>query len=814
VSGLLTRPAPPAPPAPPGGNGARPIGIAEPPAPSRAAESGPIRVAAFAALAAFGALHWTRLVVDPPTGRLVAVVAVATAAAAGLLVIGRLRPAALRLAAAAAIALVGLLLGLVVTGLQARLLLPANWSELIDGIDRGLSGIRAAGWPYDGPDPWVRLTILLGAPALVALAATLAFWPARRGQVVLRAAGLVVLLVLYGTAVTEHDPGAPLLRGLVLLMLVGAWLWAPRLAPREAATGAAVVLAAGIVAMPLSVRLDGDRPWWDYRAWDWFGGGGAVTFDWTHRYGPLDWPREGTTMLNVRASRPHYWKAQTLDSFDGVRWVRTERNDGIRRRLELPPRGSPDERWEYGEFNPRWAERIGFTVRSLGSSLVIGAGITFAVQGVDAAISVDGTSRLRDGALEEGDTYSVSAYVPDPTPAQLAGAPSGYPFELRQYTEVALPGTGRGGTSETGLPNGLPNPRAVVQVPLRDEPTYGSPRPGEPAVGTSLGERAFGTPRAERRLLASGYGRMYRLARRLTDGTPTAYDAVRAVERHLKTGYRYFERVPRHDLPLDAFLFEDRQGYCQQFSGAMALMLRMAGIPARVATGFTRGSFNRSTREWRVRDLDAHSWVEVYFSGIGWVNFDPTPATAPAEGQTPGLGGAGPGGSPRIEPQDDAPAPGSEQSAQADNPGSGGGGAIPWLPPLLIGVLGLGAAIALWVRGAWLRRAFPPEGVAELQLAELHRALDKLGWAVPGGVTLLALERRLARAAGPASARYAARLRAHRYEPAAPRPPGRSDRRALRRELGSAGGLRGRLRALLAIPPGGPRSSRSPFREL
>ena len=68
----------------------------------------------------------------------------------------------------------------------------------------------------------------------------------------------------------------------------------------------------------------------------------------------------------------------------------------------------------------------------------------------------------------------------------------------------------------------------------------------------------------------------------------------------------------------------------------MALMLRMAGIPARVSTGFAPGSLNADTGEWRVRDLDAHSWVEVSFPDIGWVPFDPTPPVAPAESQSGG----------------------------------------------------------------------------------------------------------------------------------------------------------------------------------
>ena len=87
----------------------------------------------------------------------------------------------------------------------------------------------------------------------------------------------------------------------------------------------------------------------------------------------------------------------------------------------------------------------------------------------------------------------------------------------------------------------------------------------------------------------------------------------------------------------------------------MALLLRMAGIPARVATGFTSGALDRKAKEYVVRDLDAHSWVEVWFPGYGWVTFDPTPAAAPPRspgattaaarrrrpGDAPDLGGGG-----------------------------------------------------------------------------------------------------------------------------------------------------------------------------
>ena len=756
-----------------------------------------LRLCAFGALAAFGAAHWVLLVENAPAGRTLLVVLTAVGGGAVLALLDRLPyPRPLIWGLAALVAVATLLIGLMAAGLPGRLLLPEHWAELTDGLDRGLAGIQGVEWPYDGPDPWIRLTLLLGAPLLLALAATLAFWPARRAAPVLRIAGLAVLLLFYGAAVTEHDPGSALGRGLVLLLLVAAYLWLPRLPPREAAAGAAVVASIGVLSLPLAAVLDGEGAWWDYQAWSWFGEGKVVTFNWSHEYGPLDWPRDGTTLMNVSADRPHYWKAETLDAFDGFRWYRSGDIEQARTGAEIPFDRflSSGAEWDYGEYNGAWDETIDFTVRSLSSNLVVGAGITYGVDGVRATSYADGTTRLIGGeVLRQGDTYTIDAYAPDPSADQMRGAPSGYPSSLISYTGISLPNPGESATEGTSLQGGAAREAATelrqrVFVPLRGNPLSGD---GATAATTALQE--------------SGYGRMYELAQELTADQPTGYDAVKAVERHLQANYAYSERVPTRPLPLAGFLFEDERGYCQQFSGAMALMLRMSGIPARVAAGFSPGSYNKDTKEYRVRDLDAHSWVEVWFTGIGWVPFDPTPAAAPAQSQSSASAtsaAAADAGEVRVGGAGVAPERVAGGAAEAGGDDSGAN-------TLVVGALLL--IVALAAAGAFVvservRRvhSLGPSERADVQLRELRGTLLKLGWDLPATTTLLGLERRLGRFAGPRSAAYAGALRATRYDPREPPGPSLHERRAVRREL-TRGNLRDRLRGLLAMPPGGPR---------
>src|SRR4029077_10720080 len=101
-----------------------------------------------------------------------------------------------------------------------------------------------------------------------------------------------------------------------------------------------------------------------------------------------------------------------------------------------------------------------------------------------------------------------------------------------------------------------------------------------------------------------------------------------AMESYLRTKFGYTLQLPRtfpRD-PLANFLFERKQGHCEYFATSMAVMLRTLGIPSRIVNGFRTGEFNDLTSQYLVRASNAHSWVEAYFPGYGWISFDPTPA--------------------------------------------------------------------------------------------------------------------------------------------------------------------------------------------
>ncbi len=128
------------------------------------------------------------------------------------------------------------------------------------------------------------------------------------------------------------------------------------------------------------------------------------------------------------------------------------------------------------------------------------------------------------------------------------------------------------------------------------------------------------------------------LAAQITAGLETPYDKALAVTKYLRENIQYVpvleEGPPSNHEPIDWFLFEAKTGFCNYYSTAEIILLRSLGIPARWAAGYAQGEFvndptlelSSGQRIYFVRQRDAHAWPEVYFNGLGWVEFEPTVA--------------------------------------------------------------------------------------------------------------------------------------------------------------------------------------------
>jgi len=137
--------------------------------------------------------------------------------------------------------------------------------------------------------------------------------------------------------------------------------------------------------------------------------------------------------------------------------------------------------------------------------------------------------------------------------------------------------------------------------------------------------------------------RVRALAEHITAGARSNYDKVVAIEAWLGRHTSYSIAAPltpaRHDV-VDDFLFRSKVGWCEQIASSLVVLLRITGVPTRLATGFVPGEWDPILRDYRVRELDAHAWAEVWFPSIGWVPFDPT-ANVPLAGEAgPAQGGA------------------------------------------------------------------------------------------------------------------------------------------------------------------------------
>jgi transglutaminase-like putative cysteine protease len=138
------------------------------------------------------------------------------------------------------------------------------------------------------------------------------------------------------------------------------------------------------------------------------------------------------------------------------------------------------------------------------------------------------------------------------------------------------------------------------------------------------------------------------LAHKVAGEQADPYDKAETIESFLRTTYRYAPTVrapPAGRDPVDFFLFDLKEDFCEYFASSMVVMLREMGVPSRVVEGYTAGTLDPATGKFVVKELDAHAWVEVYFPLYGWVEFEPTPSQAPIfRVDSEAIGGGSPGG--------------------------------------------------------------------------------------------------------------------------------------------------------------------------
>jgi transglutaminase-like putative cysteine protease len=466
---------------------------------------------------------------------------------------------------------------------------PAHYPAAVwDTIAQGVRHWFQTSTPFDpsrapAVDDDVRL-------AFFALAMLLA-WLVLCRRAAVPAIGVAFLcFALPSTVVTIGAAGfrAAIFLGLCLLLLraLNGMPGGASASGQAFGVGTVVVAAALVVAaLPGVVK----QPFLNWHTWNPLAKPGpqvSVAYVWNQTYKPLHWPKKVTTMFEVWAPKPTYWPVARLDTFRNDRWVLDERpisapvQPGTQLQVpafQLPP----------GATHPTAATvaPIRVQVQGLADAHLVGAAqpvVWNPPANVRAALETDG-SAVADSDLARGATYTMRAYTQNPSVTTLESASKTFP----------------------------PGIAAGVVVNGQTIPLWPHRPPARLLLSPWLVEAS------NQVWQASG-----------ASAAKTEWDATADVESYLRRKpFTYNQRtVYRGSVPVLAqFLLTKHSGYCQMFSGAMALVLRLHGIPARVAVGFTTGTQSATSGAFIVTDRDAHAWVETYFPGWGWQPFDPTP---------------------------------------------------------------------------------------------------------------------------------------------------------------------------------------------
>jgi len=124
---------------------------------------------------------------------------------------------------------------------------------------------------------------------------------------------------------------------------------------------------------------------------------------------------------------------------------------------------------------------------------------------------------------------------------------------------------------------------------------------------------------------------MATLSQQVTAGKTTSFDKAVAITNYLRMNYEYQAVIPappKKQDPVQWFLFDYKKGFCNYFASAEVLLLRLSGVPARIAIGYAQGVLAETGDSFIVQRKNSHAWPEVYFPGYGWIPFEPTPSLA------------------------------------------------------------------------------------------------------------------------------------------------------------------------------------------
>jgi len=272
-------------------------------------------------------------------------------------------------------------------------------------------------------------------------------------------------------------------------------------------------------------------------------------------------------VFRVKAAHGRYWRAVVYDTFDGRAWHTTTEESSTYNQNQTVDIASWQLRQPLTQTVTMVASSGSMVFAApdiLSINLPINAGVRkLPVQAADGKDAVEITSAQSQHELQANESYVVLSSETDVTEHALKEDNTNYPDAIRS---------------------------TYLQMPDKFSP------------------------------------RVAAEAKTLTDNLATVYDKARSVETYLRS-FKYNDNIdapPPNRDPIEYFLYDIREGYCDYYATSMVMMLRSVGIPARAVSGYAEGHYDEETGFYTITERDAHTWVEVYFPTYGWIEFEPT----------------------------------------------------------------------------------------------------------------------------------------------------------------------------------------------